>query len=407
MSIKVTIRPDLELGVWQGIGGAITEATAYNFSKLSKEKQQKLLDAYYGKGGLDYRWGRISIGSNDFCLEPFEYTKRADLADFSIAHDKELILPLIKRIKQQKDITIIASSWSPPSCLKMKRIGRPGERLKPWFYRRYARYLKMWLDAYRKAGVEVDYLSPQNEPYANQSWESCLFSLRALRKLTYKYLVDELKDYEVRFLLWDHNKTELSRVTDGLFPLKYRNEKKVAGLCYHWYDGVCADEMWKVRQKHPDLMMISSEMCCGFSPYDEKAWWMDAKLYLKELFSDINCGASAWIDWNMLLSWRGGPNYCNNFTKAPVILNENEDDFILTPIFEALKTFASLFPAGSEVVRCEYKSDDIVVIVRKNKSRYEAVIANISNKEQSIELKLEGKSKQIIVEESEIIRVGI
>ena len=45
---------DIELGTWQGLGGAITEATAYNFAKLDSDKQKKLLDLYYGENGLDY-----------------------------------------------------------------------------------------------------------------------------------------------------------------------------------------------------------------------------------------------------------------------------------------------------------------------------------------------------------------
>ena len=96
--IKVEIRKDLELGVWQGIGGAITEATGYNFAKLSKKKQEQLLDAYYGEDGLDYRWGRISIGSNDFCLSPYEYTKKRDMSDFSIERDRQYILPMLKKL---------------------------------------------------------------------------------------------------------------------------------------------------------------------------------------------------------------------------------------------------------------------------------------------------------------------
>ena len=103
MSINVTIRKDLNLGTWRGMGGAITEATAYNFAKLSPKKQQKLLDAYYGKDGLDYRWCRISIGSNDFCLKSFEYTKKNNLRDFSIEHDKKWVLPMLQKvIKKQK-----------------------------------------------------------------------------------------------------------------------------------------------------------------------------------------------------------------------------------------------------------------------------------------------------------------
>ena len=73
---EIKVRTDIKLGTWQGIGGAITEAVAYNFAKLSPAKQRKFLDAYFGKDGADYRWVRISIGSNDFCLAPYQYTKR-------------------------------------------------------------------------------------------------------------------------------------------------------------------------------------------------------------------------------------------------------------------------------------------------------------------------------------------
>ena len=68
MNNRVVVKKSVELGVWQGLGGAITEATAYNFAKLSKEKQQKFLDAYFGKNGLDYRLARISIGSIFFFI---------------------------------------------------------------------------------------------------------------------------------------------------------------------------------------------------------------------------------------------------------------------------------------------------------------------------------------------------
>ena len=53
MSIEIKIREDLPLGTWLGLGGAITEAVAYNFAKLSPEKQQKCIDVYYGATGAD------------------------------------------------------------------------------------------------------------------------------------------------------------------------------------------------------------------------------------------------------------------------------------------------------------------------------------------------------------------
>jgi glucosylceramidase len=390
MSIEITIRKDIELGTWEGLGGAITEATAYNFFKLKKPQREKLLQAYFGKDGLDYRWGRVSIGSNDFCLESYEYTRHPSLRDFSILHDKRWVLRMLKLILAEKDLQLIASPWSPPACLKTTHFQRLGGHLKPWRYRTYARYLRKWLDAYREEGVEFRYLTPQNEPRAIQVWESCVYSFRAQRRLAYRYLAPALEGIDTQILLWDHNKKQLPEVADKL--LKDSNPK-VAGLCYHWYDGTCPEEMWAVRQKYPDIVMLGSEMCVGFSPYDPADWATAANPYYYEIFSDINTGARAFLDWNMLLDWRGGPSYCQNYVKSPVILNEQGNDFILTPIYDALKKFAKLYPAGSKIIRCDYDSKDVAAIARKTKAGYEAVIANVSGGEQEVEIKL-GKTKK-------------
>ncbi len=384
MSIEITVRKNLPLGTWRGMGGALTEATAYNFAKLSPAKQKQFLDAYYGKNGLDYRWCRIPIGSCDFCLAPFEYTKHSNLADFSIAHDEKYLLPMLRKVNKMKMLTFVAAPWSPPSCLKFLRMRRFGGKLKPWHYKTYAEYLRRWLNAYKKEGIMIDYLSPQNEPFARQIWESCRYSFRAQRKLA-----KELSGLGPKLLLWDHNKKNLARVADELLP------GIDAGLCFHWYDGTCPEQMWAVHQKYPDTLMVSSEMCCGFSPYDEEEWRKDAALYLKEIMTDINCGTCAWIDWNMLLDYRGGPSYCKNFVKSPVILNEAGDDFILTPIYYALRQFAKLFPAGSEIVRCECSSNNIIAVARTTKNGHEVVAVNLGK--ESAQIKIGGKTSELPV----------
>lgn len=412
MSIKITVENNICLGIWRGMGGAITEATAYNYSKLKPQKQKALLAAYYDKDGLDYRWGRVSIGSNDFCLKPYEYTKRVDLSDFSIEHDRRWVLPMLKKILSQKELKIIASPWSPPSRMKITYMQRFGGILKPWRYGDYAKYIRKWLEAYADEDIKINYLTPQNEPHAIQKWESCLYSFRMQRKLAYKYLASELNDLDVQLLLWDHNKKKLSEVADRLFNgsyvTKYGRQEKIAGLCYHWYNGTYPDEMWHVRQKYPDIMMLSSEMCCGFSaPYDEQDWIGAANLYYYELFSDINNGASAWVDWNMLLSWQGGPSYCKNYVKSPIILNEAEDDFILTPIYKALKKFAKLFPASSEVIRCENNSKDVVAVARRNGKKYEVILANVSNQDQKVTVIIKDVNKTITINKATIKKVTL
>ena len=390
-NIEVTIRKDIKLGTWQGLGGAITEATAYNFSKLNRKRQRDLIDAFYSKDGLDYRWCRLSIGSNDFCLKPYQYTDRFNLRDFSIEHDREYVIPMLKMALEKQNLQIIASPWSPPAFLKTTHRTRFGGHLKPWRYKTYANYIRKWLDAYEEDGVRIRYITPQNEPRAIQEWESCVYSYRAQRRLAYKYLASALEGTDTQILLWDHNKKHLVEVADQLLT---ENNQKIAGLCYHWYDGTHPDQMWQVRQKYPDIMMLGSEMCVGFSPYDAKEWATAANPYYYELMSDINTGACAFLDWNMLLDWQGGPSYCRNYVKSPVILNEKGDDFILTPIYDALKRFAKLYPAGSKIIRCDYDSKDIAVVARQTRANYEVVVANVSGEAQAVCLNYGGEQYQ-------------
>ena len=315
---------------------------------------------------------------------------------------------MLKKVVAKKDLKIIAAPWSPPSCLKTTHMTRFGGTLKPWRYGCYAKYIRKWLDAYTTEGIKVDYLSPQNEPHAIQKWESCIFSYRGQRRLAYKYLARELADYDLQVLLWDHNKAKFEQVADRLLNGKYVTEfgrdKKVAGLCYHWYNGTYPEKMWAVRQKYPDIMMVSSEMCCGHSNYDPKNWANASNPYYRELLSDINTGASAWLDWNMLLSWQGGPSYCGNYCASPVIMNEAGDDFILTPIYDALKKFSQMFPAGSQVIRCEISSDQVAAVARKVGKSYEVVVANVSddNKNQDVTIRIGDAEKQISLKKLEI-----
>ena len=317
---------------------------------------------------------------------------------------------MLKSIKKPR-LNIVASPWSPPAFMKTTFMQRFGGHLKPWHYGTYAKYIHKWLDAYRSEGIKVNYLTPQNEPHAIQIWESCLYSFRAQRRLAYKYLAKELANTKTQLLLWDHNKKNLTNIADHLFNgkyvTKYGSKEKIAGLCYHWYTGTFPDEMWQVRQKYPDIMLLSSEMCVGFSPYDPADWATAANPYYYEIMSDINTGASAWIDWNMLLDWQGGPSYCKNYVKSPVILNEKGDDFILTPIYDALKKFAKLFPVGSRVIRCEYDSKDVAVVARKVKTSYEVVAANVSYDKQTIEIYLGQKRHKVTLDKLQIKKIKI
>jgi glucosylceramidase len=72
----IFIDPKKTFQTMVGIGGAITDASAEVFAKLSKSKQQELLNAYYSKDkGIGYNLARTHINSCDFSTSSYAYVK--------------------------------------------------------------------------------------------------------------------------------------------------------------------------------------------------------------------------------------------------------------------------------------------------------------------------------------------
>src|ERR1041384_3216457 len=83
-----------------GIGGAITDAAAETLAQLPKDKQQEVLRAYYdAEQGIGYTLARTNIHSCDFSSSSYTYINEGDtdLHSFSVEHDKQFRLPLIKQ----------------------------------------------------------------------------------------------------------------------------------------------------------------------------------------------------------------------------------------------------------------------------------------------------------------------
>ena len=348
----VRIYPEIAKQQWLGMGGALTEASIHNFTKLSYEQQDAFLNSYYSKEGLNYNWGRISIGSNDFSLASHEFSK---------SYDKKTIIPFIQKIYKIKDLTLVAVPWTPPVKFKDNQ-SLVGGKLRKECYDEYAEYLIDFLNFYKENGIKIQYLSIQNEPFANQSWESCVYTEEELKNFTYQHLLSKLT-LPVKVLVWDHNKENLFDVSTKLVS----QNKQIGGIAYHWYTGLHSQNVNLVHQKYPDKLLIQTEGCCGFSKYNEKEWVHDAELLLEDLISDMNNGMNAYIDWNILLDYEGGPNHQNNFCKSPIILNKKSNDYLKTPIYYYFGHVSKFISPNSKIVESSsYTSQLFVTAAVKN-----------------------------------------
>ena len=367
-----------------GFGSAITESSGFNYDKLSIDNKKKFINDYFGKNGLNYNYGRISIGSNDFSLNSFSYAKKTNLSDFNIDQDKKYVIPFLNDILNKKKISLIASPWSPPKMYKRLPILRWGIKLAKKHYENYSLYLLRFIDEYKKLGIKIDYLTMQNEPMARQRWESCKFTILEQKEFIYNYLMDKLKDTKI--LLWDHNKDNLFNIINEL----YIDNDVIAGVAFHYYTGHCFDELKKLREKYPDKLLINSEMCCGYSKYNEKEWLSAAEYYLRDIIGDMNAGVNAYLDWNILLDEYGGPTHSKNYVKSASI--RVNDAYIKTPIYYYLY-HVSHFISNECIIIDNKNNTNLKVVGFKSKDKLSVILMNNSN--QSIEYNLLLKKNNI------------
>ncbi|WP_235048408.1 glycoside hydrolase family 30 protein [Arcticibacter svalbardensis] len=343
-----------------GIGGAITDASAEVFAKLSKEKQQELLTAYYDKEkGIGYTLGRTNINSCDFSSDSYTYVadNDKDLKTFNISHDKKFKIPLIKEIQKATNgkLNLFVTPWSPPAWMKTNNDMLKGGKLKPDFMQPWANYYGKFIKAYEADGIPIWGLSVQNEPMATQTWESCVFTAEEERDFIKNYLGPTLKKQGLsakKLIAWDHNRDQVyqraSTILNDPEAAKY-----VWGIGFHWYEtwtgtAMNFENVKRVHEAFPDKNLMFTEGCVEKFSLDDVNNWRLGERYGNSLVNDFNSGTTGWTDWNILLDENGGPNHVGNFCFAPIHANLKTGNLIYTNSYYYLGHFSKFLQPGAK-----------------------------------------------------------
>ncbi len=312
-----------------GIGGAITDASAEVFARLTPKLQEEFLKAYYDStNGIGYTLARTNIQSCDFSSGSYSYVQKNDkeLKTFSVAHDERYKIPLIKKaMNEAGKLTLFASPWSPPAWMKDNNDMLHGGKLLPEFRQAWANMYVKFIEAYEQRGIPVWGLSVQNEPMAVQKWESCIYTAAEERDFIKNYLGPTLFNngmQDKKLIAWDHNRDLIfhraSTILNDPDAARY-----VWGIGYHWYETWTGGDMQfnnerMVQETFPDKHLIFTEGCADAFNKDSMNNWRLGEIYGKSMINDFNSGTVAWTDWNILLDEKGGPNHVANYCFAPV-----------------------------------------------------------------------------------------
>ncbi|WP_317130455.1 glycoside hydrolase family 30 protein [Robertkochia marina] len=354
--------PDKEKQTVLGFGGAITDASAEVFATLKPKVQQRFLDAYFDpEKGIGYNILRTNIHSCDFSSESYTYIEEGDKAlnTFSIEHDRQFKLPLIKAAMDKigDKAVFYASPWSPPAFMKDTGKMLQGGKLLPEYYQSWAEYYIRFIQEYEKEGVPVWGLTIQNEPMATQRWESCIYTAEEERDFLKNYLGPTLHKNgmeDKKVVVWDHNRDLITQrattILDDPEAAKY-----VWGVGYHWYENWSGgDNMYQnagiVDALYPEVNMLFTEGCVEkFNPENYQLW-ENGERYGRSMINDFNNGVVGWTDWNILLDQNGGPNHVGNFCFAPIHGDTVTGELTFTPSYYFIGHFSKFVNKGAKVI---------------------------------------------------------
>jgi glucosylceramidase len=441
-TIQITLLPNQKKQTITGFGGSFTESTAYLLNQLSKKNRDVIIEAYFGESGAKYSLTRTHMNSCDFSLSQYSYAPiegDKELKHFTIEEDKDDIIPMIKdAMKVSKEgFKILTSPWTASPWMKDNK-NWVGGKLLPEYYDTWALFFSKYVTAYKNEGIDIWGFTVENEPLGNgNNWESMHYSPDEMTNFVQHHLGPKLRaDYpDVKILGYDQNREHLNEWVDS----QYKNaetSKYFDGTAIHWYASTFhyfPEELQYAHKKAPNKYLIQSEACIdaqvpvwkddawywkkeatdwGFTWAPEKDKPMHPKYapvnrYARDIIGCLNNYVDGWVDWNMVLDTKGGPNWFKNWCIAPVIVNPETDEIYFTPLYYTMSHFSKFIRPEANVIEVQNQDKDIMITAAENADGSIAVVifnekGNAKNiqlalNEKSVNINIQGQAIQTIV----------
>ena len=426
-----------------GFGGAFTESSAYLLNKLSKENRKKIIDAYFSKEGANYSLTRTHMNSCDFSVSNYSYSPvegDKELKHFTIEEDQDDLIPFIKdaMAASEDGFKIFGSPWTAAPWMKDNNKW-VGGKLLPEYYDTWALFFSKYVDAYKEEGIDIWGFTVENEPLGNgNNWESMHYSPDEMTNFVVNHLGPKLEadgKGDLKILGYDQNREHLKEWVDSQFKNE-ETSKYFDGTAIHWYAStyeIFPEELQYAHNKAPNKYLIQTEACVDSEIpkwQDDKWYWQkeatdwgwdwapekDKHLhpkyapvnrYARDIIGCLNNWVDGWVDWNMVLDTKGGPNWFKNWCVAPIIVDPEKDEVYLTPLYYTMAHFSKYIRPGAERIGFENSDDTLLVTAAQNPDGSIAVVVfnqgakaknfNLSLNNNTIDIQISAKAIQTIV----------
>jgi glucosylceramidase len=386
----------------EGFGAATTDTAMYDLYEIAKVKQsaqfnQAVSDLFTRQGnGIGLSFLRNPMGASDLARSVYSFDDNNGVADptlanFSIMHDQADIIPFLLLAKQANpQIKIMANPWSPPGWMKTSN-SMIGGSLLPTMYNPFANYFVKYIQAYQSAGINIDYISLQNEPLfvptsypgmcmpATPTSTDCVSSTDQQTAL-FQYVLPALSSagLTTKVLVYDHNWDR------GDYPqnvlANQANLSQIAGVAWHGYGGT-PGVMTPIRNMFPSLGAYETEHS-GFVTNSDQA-----SLDFPEIIQNMRNWARAFVKWSLSVDENQGPHTGGCGTCSPIAqVNSSTGNITYSIEYYTLGHFSKYVLPGANRVYSS-NAQGIVTAAFVNPAGDKVLVAyNISSATQTFEV---------------------
>jgi len=393
---QIQLNPDKQFQDILGFGGAFTDAACYTFNRLEPAEREALFHELFHPSQMGLSMGRLCVGSSDYATKVYSFDEGdpdPEMKRFSIAHDSEYIIPILREARQvNPDLFLFSSPWSPPGWMKFNG-SMLGGSMRNHYLAAYARYYLRFLQAYAAEGVPIQALTSQNEVDTDQDGRmpACIWP----QEYEIAFIRDNLgpllesSGVDTRIWILDHNYNLWGRAVCTLVDDKFR--KYARAVAWHGYVGT-PDMMSKVHDVYPKVEMHWTE---GGPDYKDPNYLTDWCQW-GTVFSDVLRNWCRSITaWNLALDENGRPNIGPFSCGGVVTIHSQTREVTRSGQYWAFAHYARAFRRGARRFESLSSVANLHHVAVDNPDREYALIISNPGHERTVELAIANNTASI------------
>lgn len=370
-----------------GFGGAFTDAACYMFNQLSAPARETLFHELFDPSEMGLSVGRVCVGASDYSTKVYSYDEGEsdpELVRFSIEHDREYILPILRQARKvNSELFLCSSPWSPPGWMKFNRTMLGGS-MRRYYLHAYAQYYVKFLQGYAAEGVPIQALTTQNEVDTDQDGRmpACIWPQEYEVEFVRDQLGPLLESSGLPVKIWvlDHNYNLWGRAVCTLADPNLR--KYANAVAWHGYVGT-PEMMTRVHDAFPDTEMHWTE---GGPDINDPAYLTDWCKWSETFSQALANWCRSITAWNLALDEHGHPNIGPFPCGGVVTIHSKSKEVTRSGQYWALAHYSRSVRRGARRFHSECTLNDLQHVAFENSDGNRVVVLTNPGPARSIRL---------------------